>query len=332
MEDESQNNLFTGKWKFNRASRFTGAALILIFLFLIFYYLFISVPSDFPQGAVVTIPSGESLSTTVSAFKRDHIIKSTFAFQSLIILFGGEKKVIAGDYLLKNKENAIHLAWRVISGSFGMVEIKVTVPEGFSVSDIGNLLEKKLVVFDKFQFLSFAKNKEGYLFPDTYFFPPTATSGQIVLRMESNFLYRVKQFEPDIALSGHSQYDILKMASILEGEATSTTDRQIIAGILWNRIKAGLPLQIDSAFKYIIGKSSSELTLSDLKINSLYNTYLYKGLPPTPINNPGANAIYSALHPIKTSYVYFLTGTDGGTHYAKTFAEHIKNKQKYITP
>lgn len=303
---------------------------IAVLLFFLGYYFFLSVPNDFPQGSVVSIHSGENLKTIVNIFKQDNIIRSPFAFQSLIVIFGGEKKVIAGDYLLKNRENAITLAWRIISGSFGMVEVKVTIPEGFSVSDISDLLEKKLVTFDKFQFLSSTKDKEGYLFPDTYFFPPTATSSQIILRMEENFNEKIKQFEPDIALSGHSQYDILKMASILEGEATSTKDRQIVAGILWNRIKIGLALQVDSTFKYINGKTSAELTLDDLKINSLYNTYLYKGLPPTPIDNPGTDAISAALHPVKTKYFYFLTGSNGVMYYAKTFEEHVKNKQKYL--
>jgi UPF0755 protein len=91
-----------------------------------------------------------------------------------------------------------------------------------------------------------------------------------------------------------------------------------------------MPLQVDATFKYINGKTSKELTVDDLKINSPYNTYLYKGLPPTPISNPGLGSIEAAIHPATSTYLYFLTGDDGIMHYAKTFEEHVANKQKYL--
>jgi UPF0755 protein len=300
------------------------------FLFSIFYFLFISPPANFLQYTIVIIVPGETLTDIVQQFKTDHIIRSSTTFQSLVILFGGEKRVIAGDYLLEDRQNSVIVALRLLRGDFGMVEVKVTIPEGFSVSDIGDVLEQKLVQFDKAQFLSDAKNEEGYLFPDTYFFPPTATSSEIILRMQNNFDEKIKQFEPAIATSTHSKSDIIKMASILEGEATSTHDRQIVAGILWSRIGQKIPLQVDSTFKYINGKTSEQLTVDDLKIDSRYNTYKYVGLPPTPIDNPGADAISAALNPIKTKYVYFLTGRDGAMHYATTLADHDKNIIKYL--
>lgn len=301
-----------------------------LILFFLVYSLFFSAPYGFPASTVVTISSGENLNMVVGTFRNDHIIRSSSVFQSLVILFGGEKKVIAGDYLLKSSENAITLALRIVRGDFGMAEVRITIPEGFSVSDIGDLMEQKLVQFNKTQFVAEAKSKEGYLFPDTYFFPPTASTSDIISRMSNNFSVKIKPFEADITKSGRSVQDIIKMASILEGEATSTHDRQIVAGILWNRIKQKLPLQVDATFKYINGKTSAELTVDDLKINSPYNTYVHLGLPPTPINNPGIDSISAALHPIQTKYVYFLTGTDGVMHYAVTFEQHKLNKEKYL--
>ena len=306
------------------------SAIVLLSIFFSLYYFFISPPADFPQGMVVTVASGENLKSVVNDFRSRHIIRSSSVFQSLVILFGGENKVIAGDYLLKNSVNAITLASQIVRGDFGMVEVKVTIPEGFTVADIAVTLERKLVQFNDAQFLSDAKGKEGYLFPDTYFFPPTATSSDIVSRMQANFQAKMTPFATDIIASGHSQSDIIKMASIVEGEATSTHDRQIVAGILWKRLKLGMALQVDSSLKYITGRSSAELTVSDLHIDSLYNTYLYRGLPPTPINNPGTDSISATLHPVTTQYLYFLTGTDGVMHYAKTFAEHVSNEKKYL--
>jgi UPF0755 protein len=106
--------------------------------------------------------------------------------------------------------------------------------------------------------------------------------------------------------------------------------RQIVAGILWKRLSLEMPLQVDASFKYINGKNTSNLTLEDLKIDSAYNSYLYKGLPPTPICNPGLSSITATLTPIKTNYLYFLTDRRGEMHYAKTYSEHLQNKELYL--
>ena len=119
------------------------------------------------------------------------------------------------------------------------------------------------------------------------------------------------------------------MASIVEKEATSTNDRRIIAGILWKRISEDYPLQVDPPFFYTLGKDSSELTLSDLASDSPYNLYTHKGLPPTPIDNPGLDAISATVSPIATNYMFYLSGQEGNMHYAKTLAEHLINKEKY---
>ncbi|MEI7513041.1 MAG: endolytic transglycosylase MltG, partial [bacterium] len=124
--------------------------------------------------------------------------------------------------------------------------------------------------------------------------------------------------------------EIITMASIIEGEAMKDEDRKIIADILWRRIDIGMMLQVDTTFMYINGKASSEITKADLKINSPYNTYTHKGLPPTPISNPGIEAINSAMFPTANKYLYYLSDKDGVMHYAVTFAEHKKNKEKYL--
>ena len=120
------------------------------------------------------------------------------------------------------------------------------------------------------------------------------------------------------------------MASIIEKEARTMETRQIIAGILWKRLELGMPLQVDVSFKYINGKTTKNLTLADLKIDSPYNSYLYKGLPPTPISNPGLDAIKAAISPTKTDYLYFLSDRKGLMHYAKTYQQHLQNKELYL--
>jgi len=301
-----------------------------ILVSLVFYLSLWRAPSDFPVHSIVRVESGESLQVTTQKFTALRMIRSPFIFRSLVILLGGEKKVTAGDYLLTIKESPLTLAWRIIEGRLGMEPVKVTVPEGLNVSEISGILSKNLISFDVKTFEALAKEKEGYLFPDTYFFPPTAKPEDVMSRMQENFIEKIKSIQQDIELFGKSEKDVVTMASILEGEARDTESRRIVAGILWRRMSIGMPLQVDATFKYINGKNSFNLTYADLKIESPYNTYVVKGLPPTPINNPGINALLAAVTPIKTDYLYFLTGDDGKMYYAKTFEAHKINKAKYL--
>lgn len=286
-------------------------------------------PDDFPVGQVITIDSGQSLQNITDYFEQAHIVRSPLLFRSIAIVLGGEKHVIAGDYRLNRREGPLVLAYRLVHGDFKIELQRILVPEGATVAQIGDILQKSLLDFSKKQFLTLASTSEGYLFPNTYFIPET-TKPQVVIDTMKN-LFRQQVFAlPDIYTSGHSLKDILTMASILEDEARTTESRKIISGILWKRIALGMPLQVDSTFLYINGKNTFQLTQSDLKIKSPYNTYVNKGLPPTPIGNPGLDAIEAALEPTTTDYLYYLTGRDGQMHYAATFAEHVKNKQKYL--
>ena len=120
------------------------------------------------------------------------------------------------------------------------------------------------------------------------------------------------------------------MASIIEREAITPEARRIVSGILWKRIKMGMPLQVDATFAYVNGKNTYELTAEDLHIDSKYNTYEYKGLPPGPICNPGLDSIIATIEPTATPYLYYLSEKNGTMHYAKTFEEHKMNKVKYM--
>lgn len=299
-------------------------------LFLLTYVSIWRTPSSFPVYSIVTIKPGESLEVVTQKFDSLNMVRSPFVFHSLVILLGGEKKVTAGDYLLAHKESPLTLAWRIIRGDFGMDPVRITIFEGLNITEIGELLQKNLIAFDIEAFKEAAKDKEGYLFPDTYFFPPTAKPGDVIERMEANFKEKIKSLEADIEKFGKPLEEVIVMASILEGEARGEEAQKTVAGILWKRISIGMPLQVDATFKYINGKDSFTLSYADLREDSPYNTYTNKGLPPGPINNPGFDAIHAAVNPIKTDYLYFLTGNDGKMYYAKTFEQHKLNKSKYL--
>lgn len=209
-------------------------------------------------------------------------------------------------------------------------EITVTIPEGLNTRQIADILEKNNL-FAASEFSKLAAADEGYLFPDTYRLYKTATPEEVISKMKANFTKKLTQdILDEISAQKKDLGEIVTMASILEEEVKSTEDRKIVAGILWKRMSLNIGLNVDSSLTYILGKTSAELTETDLKNNSPYNTYTHRGLPPTPISNPGMDALLAALRPTTTKYFYYLSGKDGVTHYATTLEEHALNKRRYL--
>jgi len=301
------------------------------FLFLLFsFYLLLSPPKQFPIRSIVQIENGETLNNIAKRFKEDLLIRSTGIFQSLVIFLGGEKKVDAGGYFFEEPLSTPELARRVVNGYYNLPSIKVVFPEGLSIEEMSKVLEDKLPRFNKEEFLFLTESKEGFLFPDTYFFTPISTVKEVVQTLTNNFEEKILPFRDDIILSGRSFEDIIIMASIIEKEAGPYDNRNIISNIFWKRLDKNMLLQADATFSYINGKSSSQLTKEDLKIDSSYNTYKYLGLPPTPIANPGLKSIEASLYPEDSPYFYYLHGLDGNIYYAETHQEHLNNKNKYL--
>ncbi len=299
---------------------------ILVFSFYVYLHM---PPGNFPIGQVVTINTGDNLRGISNTLKEKNVIRSPFFFRLAVTALGGEKKLIAGDYLLDKIVGPADLAYRITQGKFHLDVFKATIPEGWNIFQIGEFLKKNLKGFDKTRFLSLAKNKEGYLFPDTYFISPVIKPEKMIEIMSQNFEAKIKTVS-GVSTSTYSLKEIITMASILEEEARTMESRRMVAGILWKRLSLGMPLQVDSTFLYINGKTTYELTASDLKIDNPYNTYEYKGLPPGPISNPGTDAIFAAVNPIKSKYLYFLSSKSGKMYYAVTFEEHKRNKELYL--
>ncbi len=256
-----------------------------------------------------------------------------FLFYQLLYYFlRYEHKVVGGQYYFDHPLTVFQVARRVTNGEYNMDQLKTTIPEGSSVADIAAIIKKNYPQFEDARFIELAKEREGYLFPDTYVFGANVKPEKIVSVMTSTFDQKIQQQEIAEAIEqfGRPLKEVITMASILEGEARQTRTRQIVSGILWERLRMGMLLQVDATFKYINGKTTQDLTTSDLKIDSPYNTYIYKGLPPTPISNPGLDALLSAVSPISTKYIYFLTGKDGNMYYAQTLEDHERNKKRYL--
>lgn len=300
------------------------------FLLTLCYHAFFKPPAAFPHDTIITIESGSSFYDIADTLEESNVIRSPFLLRLFIFLWGNEKGIIAGDYLFLKPENVSHVARRIARGDFELRPVRVTIPEGSTVAQIATLLETSLRAFPTKQFLDLAEEKEGYLFPDTYFFPPNAKPETVIAKMAAIFEDKITTLRNDMDTFGHSLFDIVTMASLLEKEARTKETRRMISGILWKRLQLNMPLQVDAPFLSINGKSSRELTIDDLAIDSPYNTYKYRGLPKGPIGNPGLEALLDAVTPIQSPYLYYLADKNGVTHYAKTFEEHKHNKELYL--
>lgn len=295
-----------------------------------FYVLSFKAPPTFPVRTIITIKEKTGLNEIAEQLRDLKIIKSPFWFRALVIFKSGQRGVLAGDYYFETPTGLFGIASRMTEGNFGLTAVRITFPEGTTAAKMGVILAGELVGFDGEEFIKLTKEKEGYLFPDTYFFLPNAKSANIISTLLNNFDSKIKSIEDKITSFNKPIKDVVVMASILEAEARTTETRRIISGILWKRFEIGMPLQVDAPFQYIIGKNTFQLTLNDLKYDSPYNTYKYKGLPPGAIGNPGLDSLTAAVTPIKSPYLFYLSDIRGNMHYAKTFEEHLLNKERYL--
>lgn len=314
-----------------RTARFLLIVLFFIISGILFYYILLSPPRLFPKEEIIfTIPEGKTLSWVAQLLKSKGFISSAAIFKMIVIALDGEGAVRHGEYVFDAPQSAWTIARRIVSADFGLTLVKITIPEGATVDEMADIFEKNLTKFNKEIFARIAKKDEGYLFPDTYLFLPNDGELKVYRTLRKTFDEKIVSIESDIAVSGKELKDVVVMASLLEREARTTETRRVIAGILWKRLEIGMPLQVDAVFEYINGKNTFSLTLDDLKIDSPYNTYKYKGLPVGPIANPGMDSILAALHPVESPYFYYLSDKDGNIYYSRAFDEHLTKKARYL--
>jgi len=293
--------------------------------------MFISPPTHFPVAAIITIDQGDTLKDVSRQLEKMNVVRSPTWFRSFILLRNGESSVKAGKYVFERPLPVYEIARRIHIGDFNTAPDAVRIPEGANVFEIAAIFDDTFQKFNTARFLRQARPREGYLFPDTYFFTPGTEVESIIEVMEHTFWKRVSEVESDIAQSDRSLAEIITMASIIEKEAYKPEERRMISGILWKRLKEGMRLQVDATFSYVNGKNTFELTDADLiSTSSPYNTYSQKGLPPGPIGNPSLDAIEAALNPKTSPYYYYLHGRNGNIHYAETLEGHRTNRRAYL--
>lgn len=295
-----------------------------------FYLFVVRAPSGVQYPVRINVESGQGAQSIAEELFANGLVRQPGFTQNMIVSRGGERSIQAGTYIFKHRMNVFDMAEKIASGDFGYVPVRLTVPEGTSSKRLAVLVNAKFPHIATSTFEALARSREGYLFPETYFFIPEATEQEIIDRMEAMFDRKISPLSDEIASSSKSLHEVLTIASILEGEVQTAEDRAMVADLIERRIKMGMPLQVDTTLVYVTGKTSATLTLKDLKMDSPYNTYVNKGLPPTPISNPGIDSILAVLNPIPNEYLFYLSDKDGITRFSKTHNEHVKLKQKYL--
>ncbi len=286
----------------------------------------------------VNIPSGASFRQATDSLHSVGLVQFPKVFRAYAKLTGRDRDIKAGTYVLEGS-----LSWDEMLDALTRgegIEAKVTIPEGYAVKDIVPLLARELELSEDSVAAAVRDTSlrrelniptgtlEGYLFPDTYRFVHGTSARQAVREMVQRFL---QVWEPawderlqEMAMSRH---DIVTLASIIEKEARLAEERPVIAAVYHNRLRAQMPLQADPTVQYARGEHTERVLYRDLEIDSPYNTYKHRGLPPGPIASPGKASLEAALHPAQVSYMYFVAHPDGHHEFRDTFREHVEARQ-----
>lgn len=297
--------------------------------------------NDIDNKIKVNIPKGSTLAQISEILEEREIVTNGHIFITATRLMGYSNKIPAGIFALKNAKNNYRIVKQLIQGNPEM--IRVTLLEGWTISQVTETISESLNIsseilstlcYDK-QFIDEigleANSLEGYLYPDTYLFlesenDPKEILKQAISEFNSVFNDNLRKRAEQI---GFTVNEVLTMASIIEGEAIFDSERPIISAVYHNRLKRRMLLQADPTVQYIIKDGPRRLRFSDLKIDSPYNTYVYRGLPPGPISNPGKASILAALYPDDNDYIFFVARGDGYHTFTTTIDEHNRAKREF---
>lgn len=289
-----------------------GVIVLVVLIFSYGYYITRVVPNNFPIGTRFTVGENEGLRSISARLENEHYISSALWFRVWVSSLGKDRHIQLGSYEFDTPYVLGAVVKKFVEDVPDKPLIQVTIPEGSTSHEVANLIHQVLPTID-IDILGekiFAVEADGKLFPSTYFLLPSHNEEDIVKMMTETFekkytsAFRWTVIPEPLA----NRDEVITLASLVEGEAKSEEDMKVVAGILLTRLKKKMPLQVDVAKE----------------------TYTSRGLPSTPINNPGLTALGAVLKPTTSPYLFYLTGNDGSMYYAKTFEEHKKNIKKYL--
>lgn len=298
---------------------------------------------NYPQeGVFVEVRHGMPRRAIARLLEEKGVIRNRWAFEAFARWVSGHT-LQAGEYFFNRPMTAPEVFQVIADGR--VYTVGVTVPEGYSMFDIAELMERqKFTTREEFLKAAYdpapirdlapgARSLEGFLFPAKYEFPRHVTAQRIAETMVKRFRQVWSAFqEPPGNVQGVSTLEAVTMASLVEKETGVADERPIIAGVFYNRLRRGVALQCDPTVVYamqLAGRNDGVINRSDLRLDSPYNTYRHRGLPPGPIANPGAASLRAALHPPYVEYLYFVANMEGGHFFSKSLAEHSANVARY---
>jgi UPF0755 protein len=294
-----------------------------------------------PGVKTTIVPQGASFREIASQLASAGIVRSAPAF----LLYGkmrhADRDVHAGEFQFPGNESMADVLQRLQSGG-AQIAKWLTIPEGFTSKQLAVRLEENgfgaAAAYERaFQHDTIVidgqrtKNLEGYLFPSTYLIPLNASPKTVEDILTGQFRKVLPRDAAKQAKAlGLTVPQVITVASLIEGEAKADDERPLMAGVYYNRLRLKMPLQVDATLEYAFPEHKSVITNADLQVDSPYNSYKYAGLPPTPIDNPGAPSIRAAFHPQPSQFLYYVYRGNGHHVFAKTLSEHQANVAKYL--
>jgi UPF0755 protein len=316
------------------------------------------VDPDNTKPVKVEIPIGSGVTSIGNILEEEGIVKNSTVFK-YYVKFNNESGFQAGSYDLTPSMTLNEIVNSLKTGKvMRKAEFKITIPEGLQLDQIAELIADKspykkeeivnklndkkwleqlkqeypALITDEILKKEIKRPLEGYLYPATYpFYEKKPSLEAILTKMIAQTNEVLAQYEGAMADREYTAHELLTLSSLIEEEATEKADRGKISSVFYNRIEEGMPLQTDPTVLYALGKHKKRTVYKDLEVDSPYNTYKVKGLPPGPIANAGVSSIEAALEPEETEYYYFLASANGSVYYSETLEEHNEKKAKYIT-
>ncbi|NLJ76853.1 MAG: endolytic transglycosylase MltG [Peptococcaceae bacterium] len=331
------------KTKLDKLFQYIVFPLVLAAVFLLYALSPIS-SKDKGRELVVNIPPNATARQVGDILKKDKLIRNSLTFTLYARYSGLDNRIKAGQYTLNDSLSTPALLKELVKGH--QAEMSFTIPEGYTTMQIADLLAEKGLA-DREKFLQTAatadfsypfiedlpkgeKRLEGYLFPDTYQVNGDYSEKSIIDIMLKRFADVVEEldYQKKAQKNGVTLHEALTIASLVEREAKVDEERPLIAGVIYNRLRIDMLLQVDATVQYALGVTKPVLYYADLEVDSPYNTYKNYGLPPGPIAMPGRDSLLAAVKPVGTPYLYYVARPDGTHLFARTLAEHEINKEK----
>jgi UPF0755 protein len=325
--------------------RFSAFATLLICLFIITAFVFVFVFfKEYTVSETIRIQRGESIGQIAENLFKNRVIDNPLSFKLGTRVFRVERKIKAGFYRFEGKTTLYKVIMELTTGKDRL--LRLTFPEGLTCQEMFAILTAHHLGSEENYMQLFkhpaglippefgeAPTLEGFLFPDTYLFPERASEREVIQQMIQQFQIRFHSASENASISQQlSQYQRLILASLVEKETSREGERSLVASVFLNRLRIHMKLDCDPTIIYSLmrnGRWDGNIRKADISMEDPYNTYVHGGLPPGPIANPGAAALYAVFHPVRSTYLYFVSRNDGTHVFASHYSQHLENVRRY---